>query len=88
MPENTTFRVTTLDDTTADLRYPDDVADDLRRTLDRATTIVACLDCGDLAPITGGLPEREMPPCARCGEPMQGVTKVSVVEDDEVVFDG
>jgi len=75
--------VTTVEGSTADFRYSDDVVEDLRTDLDRAETIVACLDCGDLAPITGGLPEREMPPCARCDEPMTGVADVTVVADGQ-----
>jgi uncharacterized protein YbaR (Trm112 family) len=81
----TTFRVEFLDGRPVDMEFDTDATRSLRRTLDQATTIVACPDCGDLCPITGGIPTT-MPQCARCDDPMHGVTEVTVVrkggEDD------
>lgn len=83
MSELTTFRVEFVTGETVDMEYDEDAADSLRNLLPQATTIVGCPDCGDLAPITGGIPTREMPPCARCDEPMTGVTEVHEIEDGE-----
>jgi hypothetical protein len=79
----TTFRVEFLDGQTVDMEFDEDTAHSLHETLDRSTTIVACPDCGDLAPITGGIPTREMPRCARCDDEMRGVTEVTIVEKDD-----
>jgi hypothetical protein len=47
--------------------------------LNRATTIVACREGHDIIPITGGIPKREMPRCARCDREAVGVVKIEVV---------
>lgn len=84
----TTFRVEMLDGGTVDMDFGEDATDSLRQTLDRATTILACPDCGDLVPVTGGVPRREMPRCARCEDPLQGVAEVTIVGVEEESDDG
>jgi hypothetical protein len=81
--DSTIFRVEFLDGRTVDMEFGEDATRSLRETLDRSTTIVACPDCGDLAPITGGIPTREMPRCARCDDEMRGVVEVTIVEKDD-----
>lgn len=83
---STTFRVETVDAGTVDMSFGAEDAASLRELLDDASTILACPDCGDLAPVTGGIPRREMPRCPRCEDPLHGVVEVTVVEmeaDDE-----
>ena len=81
--ELTTFRVEFLTGETVDMEYKAEAAESLRGLLDEATTILGCPDCGNLAPVTGGIPQREMPPCARCDEPMHGVTEVHELEQTQ-----
>jgi hypothetical protein len=78
----TTFRVEFLDGRMVDMEFDTDATRSLWRTLDQAATIVACPDCGDLCPITGGIPTA-MPLCAFCGDPMYGVTEVTVVREGD-----
>lgn len=80
--DTTTFRVEFVTGEAVDMEFEADAAASLRDLLPQATTIVGCPDCGDLAPITGGIPQREMPPCARCDEAMTGVTDVHEIEQE------
>lgn len=79
--DHTTFRVEFLTGETVEMSFDADDTRSLRSLLDRATTILGCPDCGDLAPVTGGIPTREMPLCPRCEEPLRGVTEVHRLED-------
>ena len=84
------FNVETLTHGSFNAGYSPKSAMALARDLDRATTIVACPEGHDIIPITGGIPRREMPRCARCGRVAVGVIKIEVVavpngDDDESV---
>ena len=74
--QTTTFRVEFVTGETVDMEFGDEATESLRNLLPQATTILGCPDCGDLAPITGGIPQREMPRCARCEDELTGVTEV------------
>lgn len=82
MSETITFRVEFVGGRTVDMEFGTDAAESLRELLPKATTILGCADCGDLCPVTGGAPRREMPPCARCDEPMSGVTTVRELDSE------
>jgi len=73
------FRVEFVDGENVRMGYNPADAEAVRADLDRATTIIGCPDCGDLAPVTGGVPA-QMPPCPRCGEPLHGVTEVHEID--------
>ena len=72
----TTFRVEFMTGKTVDMEFGDEATESLRNLLPQATTILGCPDCGDLVPVTGGIPKREMPRCARCDDELTGVTEV------------
>jgi hypothetical protein len=76
MSEMITFRVEFVTGETVDMEFGDEAAESLRDLLPQATTILGCPDCGDLVPVTGGIPTREMPRCARCEGELTGVTEV------------
>ena len=80
MSDDVTFRVETLTAGTVDMGFDEETAESLRAHLDEAITILACPDCGDLAPVTGGIPTREMPRCPRCEKPLHGVVEVTEIE--------
>lgn len=69
-------QVETLTGTQAIFEFDSGVVESLRETLEGTDTTVACIDCGNLAPVAGGLPA-EMPECKLCGSPMEGVTEVT-----------
>jgi len=72
----TTFRVEFITGETVDMEFDDEATESLRDLLPQATTNLGCPDCGDLVPVTGGIPTREMPRCARCEDELTGVTEV------------
>ena len=72
----TAFRVEFITGETVDMEFGDGATESLRDLLPQATTILGCPDCGDLVPVTGGIPTREMPRCARCKGELTGVTEV------------
>lgn len=81
MTEIIEFRVEFLTGETVDLGYDPDTADEIADLLDQATTILGCPDCGDLAPVTGGIPTERMPRCPGCQNELKGVTEVHRLED-------
>jgi len=83
MNDETTFRVEFITGETVDMGFEDEAAESLRTLLPQATTILGCPDCGDLAPVTGGIPKREMPRCARCEDELTGVTEVHELDLEE-----
>jgi hypothetical protein len=72
----TTFRVEFITGETVDMEFESEAAESLRNLLPQATTILGCPDCGDLVPVTGGIPKRESPRCARCEGELTGATEV------------
>ena len=76
MSEMTTFQVEFITGETVDMEFGAEATASLRNLLPQATTILGCPDCGDLVPVTGGIPKREMPRCARCEDELTGVTEV------------
>lgn len=83
MNDETTFRVEFITGETVDMGFEDEAAESLRTLLPQATIILGCPDCGDLAPVTGGIPKREMPQCARCEDELTGVTEVHELDLEE-----
>jgi len=79
----TTFQVEFVTGETVDMEFKDEAAESLQNLLPQATTILGCPDCGDLAPVTGGIPKREMPRCARCEDELTGVTEVHRLDQGE-----
>lgn len=69
------YEVVTIPTGTVQMEFDASTASSLEHRLDEATTILACTECGDLAPVSGGLP-RSMPNCPICGKPMEGVLEV------------
>ena len=80
MSEQTTFRTEFVTGEIVDMGFRDEAAESLRNLLSEATTILGCPDCGNLVPVTGGIPKREMPRCARCEDELIGVTEVHELE--------
>jgi len=72
----TTFRVEFISGETVDMEFGNGAAESLRELLPQATTMLGCPDCGNLVPVTGGIPKREMPRCAHCEDELTGVTEV------------
>jgi len=81
--QNTTFRVEFITGETVDMGFGDEATESLRELLPKAATILGCPDCGDLVPVTGGIPKREMPRCARCDDKLTGVTEVQELSQEE-----
>lgn len=73
------FEVETLTAGVLQVGYQPEDAMALANDLDRATTIVACPEGHSVMPITGGIPRREMPRCARCDREAVGVVEITVV---------
>lgn len=82
MSETTTFRVEFITGRTVDMEFGGEATKSLRESLSNATTILGCPDCGDLAPVTGGIPLREMPRCLGCGAELTGVTVVHELKQE------
>jgi len=76
------FEVKTLTAGRTVMEYSEERAESLREELDRALTVLACPDCGDLAPVTGGIP-RSMPLCPVCGDLMHGVVEVTELQESK-----
>lgn len=72
------YRVELVTGETALMSFSEGV-DELEEHLDEAETILACPDCGDLVPVTGGVPQK-MPRCPFCGDPLQGVDEVHRID--------
>lgn len=79
MSEQALYRVTLVSGEEALMSFAAEEVDALEEHLDDAETILACPDCGDLVPVTGGVP-RTMPSCPVCGDPLEGVDEVQRID--------